>query len=225
MWPDCGDKLVSALRSEEWNFEESIWSVCLSDDADMPGLDLLFRWNPEEIQLKATANDRLATGKLEEVVVQFVQQVCWLSIVLSASPSDNSAKFHQAVVFQLGHGRSFNRLAQATLAFELMFLPVAGEEEESCWLNLYSNPILATGFHPVRERGVDYIGLEMSLEFMADLCGARHIVEFGGGIVIKGFSAMLLPIAYDPGLNIGESKEAGFLRIKPPPPHFVESIL
>lgn len=196
----CGDKLVSHLGSEKWKYEETDWSVCLSDDADIVlGLDLLLRWNPKEIRLKAAANTQLTSGKLKEVVVQFVQQMCWLSIVLPASPLGIPAR-----AFVLQHGNGQMRLARATLEFQLLFLPLESEEIKTCWLDLCTNPVLATGFQaPKRKDG--YVGLEMSLGFLADLCGARHVVELGGGIVIKGFSAILLPVAYDPDLNIGES--------------------
>lgn len=37
-------------------------------------------------------------------------------------------------------------------------------------------------------------GLEIPLEMMAALCGARHLTEFEGGLVLKGQSAMFVPV-------------------------------
>lgn len=65
--------------------------------------------------------------------------------------------------------------------------------EQSCWLPLFSNPVIARGF-PVRQRENEEKGLDIPLEIMAALGGARHITEFEGGLVLKGYSAMFVPV-------------------------------
>lgn len=173
-----------------------------------PALDLqlLFQWGPRELKIIAASPTPLSSGKTIEAVVSFVQHVCWLGIVLSASPLGGPAK---AVVTQSETGQR-NLLAKATLAFELDFLPFTEEESTACWLGLFPNPVLATSFLAPR-RYEKYIGLEMSLEFLADICGARHIVEYAGGVVIKGFSVMLLPTGYDEGHSLGKLDTVLFL--------------
>ena len=52
---------------------------------------------------------------------------------------------------------------------------------------------MAKGF-PVPKRSNSERGLEMSIELMAALAGARYAIEFGGGLVIKGYSAAFVPI-------------------------------
>lgn len=54
--------------------------------------------------------------------------------------------------------------------------------------------MIAHGF-PIPERCDNELGLEISVDIMASLCGARHAIEIEGGLVIKGFSTMLIPIA------------------------------
>ncbi len=67
------------------------------------------------------------------------------------------------------------------------------KDEQSCWLPLLTNPVIARGF-PVPERENREQGLEVPLEIMAALGGARHVTEFEGGLVLKGHSAMFVPI-------------------------------
>lgn len=196
LWPELSDSVITHLQSAVWDDEE-IWTPCMIDPA--LDLQLLFQWGPRELKIIAAGQTPLSYGKRIEAVVSFVQHVCWLSIVLSASPFGAPAK---AIVTQPETGQR-NRLAKATLAFELDFLPFTKEEAAACWLGLFPNPVLATGFL-APQRHERYIGLEMSLEFLADICGARHIVEYAGGVVIKGFSVMLLPTGYDESHSLGK---------------------
>ena len=76
------------------------------------------------------------------------------------------------------------------VSFKTYDLP---EAEESCWISLFSNPTIAQGF-PVRKRDNEEQGLELPLEMMAALGGARHITSFEEGLVLKGFSAMFVPV-------------------------------
>lgn len=66
------------------------------------------------------------------------------------------------------------------------------KEEKSCWLSIFANPVIARGF-PVPKRTNGEQGLEVPLEILAALGGVRHVTEFEGGLVLKGYSAMLVP--------------------------------
>lgn len=63
----------------------------------------------------------------------------------------------------------------------------------SCWHSLFNNPVIARGF-PVPERLNNELGLEMTIEMMAALSGARYAIDFDGGLVMKGLSVLLIPI-------------------------------
>ena len=67
------------------------------------------------------------------------------------------------------------------------------KEEQSCWVPLFANPAIARGF-PVPERKNAEQGLEISLEMMAALGGARHLTEYNGGLVLKGYSTLFVPV-------------------------------
>jgi hypothetical protein len=79
------------------------------------------------------------------------------------------------------------------------------ENEVSCWHDLFVNPVIAYGF-PISNRA-DEVGLEIPIQMMAALAGASHAVEYGGGILLKGFSSMLVPLK-----RSGDSIQWHFIR-------------
>lgn len=64
--------------------------------------------------------------------------------------------------------------------------------EHACWTPLFSGAVLASGF-PIPDR-MNEMGLELPLDLLAELGGVRHAVEYEGGIVLKGFSHMFVPV-------------------------------
>jgi hypothetical protein len=63
-----------------------------------------------------------------------------------------------------------------------------------CWYNLFKNPVVVEGY-PILRRppGTDNHGLEIPHNMMAGLVQASRMNRFGESLVIKGFSAMLVP--------------------------------
>lgn len=77
--------------------------------------------------------------------------------------------------------------------FEFDMIDDAGEiSNGQCWHQLFRNPVIVKGY-PIPRRPMSDIGLEISLDTMANLVGTRHINTFHNKIFIKGFSAMLIP--------------------------------
>lgn len=66
-------------------------------------------------------------------------------------------------------------------------------DEQSCWVPLFNNPVIVQGY-PVPKRSQMASGLEIPLDIMADLAGARHITTYDGRWVMKGYSSMLIPV-------------------------------
>ncbi len=61
-----------------------------------------------------------------------------------------------------------------------------------CWKGIFGNPVLVAGYR-IPRRDDPNTGMEVSLDLMAQLVGARKISIFGGKILIKGYSAILVP--------------------------------
>lgn len=64
--------------------------------------------------------------------------------------------------------------------------------EKPCWTPLFTGVVLVPGF-PISDRG-DEMGLEIPLDLLADIGGVRHAVVYEGGVVLKGFSHMFVPV-------------------------------
>lgn len=62
-----------------------------------------------------------------------------------------------------------------------------------CWRRLFSNICVAEGF-PVRARQTEEQGLEIPLDMMAELGGAKGLTVFRGELVIRGFETLFVPI-------------------------------
>ena len=119
------------------------------------------------------------------IIVEVFQEVIWMGAALRVSSSQRV----QYSTFNLEH-----KYAQT---FEVKYNEVAlSEKEQSCWLSIFTNPLIARGF-PVPERENEEQGLEIPLEIMSALGGARHVTEFQGGLVLKGHSTMFVPVKYD----------------------------
>ena len=64
--------------------------------------------------------------------------------------------------------------------------------EISCWLSLFCGATIAKNF-PIPTRHSE-VGLEIPLHILASLISAQHFAEYEGGVVLKGFSSLLVPV-------------------------------
>jgi hypothetical protein len=64
--------------------------------------------------------------------------------------------------------------------------------ETSCWLPLFNGTTIVSGF-PIASRG-DEIGLEISIQLLAAIAGISHVTRFEGGLVMKGFCNLIVPV-------------------------------
>lgn len=110
------------------------------------------------------------------------QLLSWLSSAFTTSPFQDQLAYSTPL---------FTRKSQGVFFISTKHEPV-NESEQTCWLNLFDRACIAAGF-PISDRAEE-IGLEISLDLLAGLSGARHIFEYKGGLVMKGFSHMFVPI-------------------------------
>jgi hypothetical protein len=124
----------------------------------------------------------MARATDETLLVQLAQQLSWLSSAFTVSPFKE----------RLAHSNSFFfRRMRGCFEISIDFEAV-DEPKKTCWPPLFDGACIVAGF-PISERAEE-IGLEVSLELLAGLSGARHVVEYEGGLVMKGFSHMFVPV-------------------------------
>ncbi|KAG4443521.1 hypothetical protein IFR05_000994 [Cadophora sp. M221] len=113
-------------------------------------------------------------------IVEIAQQLVFLGSAFATSPTNKIARSY-------GH-ISVSRTGEVSISFKVDELP---SQETSCWHDLL-NPVIVENF-PIPKRQAE-VGLEIPIEMMAALGGAAHHVVYEGGILIKGFSAMFVPL-------------------------------
>jgi hypothetical protein len=129
-------------------------------------------------------------------LLELGQQLAWLGSALRTSDSNQVGRA-EAQIFPCGSALSAFRIRFAVCPLK--------ENEVSCWHNLFVNPVIACGF-PISKRAEE-VGLEIPISIMAALGGASHAVEYNGGILLKGFSSMFVPLK-----RTGDSIQWHFIR-------------
>ena len=125
----------------------------------------------------------IVEGTIEEIA-EVAQQLLFLGSAFATSTTGKIEYSHGGVVLSDSKG--------CHITFGKREPPIL---DTCCWQNLFVNPVIVHDF-PIESRGKFFkmIGLEIPVRMMSQLGGAVHQVEFGGGIVIKGFSAMFVPV-------------------------------
>ena len=67
------------------------------------------------------------------------------------------------------------------------------EVEASCWQPLFAGSIIVPGFPTPARSG--QVGIELPYSVMTSVARIWHPIEHDGGIILKGFSTMLVPIS------------------------------
>ena len=119
-------------------------------------------------------------------IVQALQQIVWMGTAFRVSDTQEVA----VARFTLTHTKQPGHTDHLGVHFDTSAL---SEKERKCWVPLFANPVIAEGF-PIEKRMKDDKGLELSLQMMAALGGARHITEYDGSLIIKGEFAAFVPI-------------------------------
>ncbi|KAL8948017.1 MAG: hypothetical protein Q9222_005759 [Ikaeria aurantiellina] len=199
-WPDYGSKVLHvferAVNAKHHIFKgqllfSKILGLSVHDfrrlinfaerDKD---LTITLRLIPNQCHLNIRAPD-------PETVVQILQQVIWMGAVFRVARHDRVeySRFDLRM-----HEESSVWAENCSVEFRVSFITSEmSKEEQSCWIPLFANPTIATGF-PIASRQNEEEGLEIPLEMMGALGGAHHITTYDEGLVIKGHSAMFVPI-------------------------------
>ncbi|KAI1130620.1 hypothetical protein F5Y10DRAFT_262958 [Nemania abortiva] len=182
IWPNSGETLLPILQKAIREILDRPDSEARVDTEH----DLFYRIS---VELYQDGTLKLRTKGPEAFVVDIIQQLCWLNSTFSMLPPGQDGTGYCTPVIDpiCGSDQDVPIIRLGT-----SFTKLLTDEKRSCWLSLFSNVVIAHGF-PIPKREIG-IGLEMSLELMAAIIGARHAAIFDGGVVVKGFSSMFLPV-------------------------------
>lgn len=181
-WPRSGGSLLDKLQ-----FAVDCYRT--GDDSAIPPTDDNLRVH---ISPRTVAGDRSAAGNTHitahgdfQELNDLAQQLCWLGAAMRTHCEGDRPAYCEAL-FQPSALKS-------GVVFDISFIiRELSPPEALCWFPLFRNAVIAHPFAvPHRER---VIGLEIPIAMLAALGDIRHAVEYGGGVVLKGFSTMFIPV-------------------------------
>ena len=143
-----------------------------------PDISLTVAISSSIILITAIGND--------EQLSKLAQATCWIRSALQASPFGDEMAYSTSSISIFDFGSS-----PGTWAFINTGTSKVPERDATCWLPLFSGAVIARGF-PIPSRGSE-LGLEISIELLSAILGAKHTITYGGGIVVKGFSSLIYP--------------------------------
>ena len=128
---------------------------------------------------------KVASSFSRPFVVEAIQQIIWMGTALRLSKAAE-IEYSNFSIHSNGDGSS-------DICLDIRFHSSAlSQGARKCWVPLFANPVIANDF-PIDRREDGAQGLEIPLEMMAALGGARHITEYEGGLVLRGHSAIFVP--------------------------------
>jgi hypothetical protein len=135
-----------------------------------------------------------AVGTLD-AVAEVGEQLAWLGAAVRSSPDDWGLACCSPFIRDIGVRMCAN--GQTVTTCSIGFTMEKHQKEEigtsngCCWHALFRNPVIVNGF-PIQARLEMGTGIEIPLNIMAGLVGARRIQNFGGNVLMKSFSIILL---------------------------------
>ncbi|KAK7184313.1 hypothetical protein PSPO01_09690 [Paraphaeosphaeria sporulosa] len=169
-WPKTGKILIEAL--DRFLKEKSTVDIEIGDKA----LNLIEK-SPGQLRFSTRGGTAFS--------VDIAQQLGWLGSALGISPFGDQVAYAKPKV-TINPIREFPDIV---IQFEHSIIHAT---ENACWLPLFPGAVIAAGF-PIPNRANE-TGLEIALELLAGISGVHHAVEIQGGVVMKGFSHIFIPI-------------------------------
>lgn len=201
-WPAHGSRVLDALQDalkSPSHTSRSSFSAC-NDDGSVSGnaahsshAELEFDVNQEKVCLNIKSES-------PNVIVDVVQQLAWMGAALRTSV-DGRVQYCEPKLAQVSKAKGIEPIRLNTtidgvepILFNITFdMSSPGEDDQSCWFPLFQNAVIAHRFSTTPRNEYE-VGLEIPLDMMAALGGARHVVDFEGGLVLKGYSTLFVPI-------------------------------
>ncbi|KAI1077276.1 hypothetical protein F5B20DRAFT_279626 [Whalleya microplaca] len=126
------------------------------------------------------------------------EQLAWLITSLRSSPHDKGSTICSPSIKIQEDIKGKHTAKDTSVRYEINasfsdpVKPVSYPTGQ-CWHSMFCNPVIVAGY-PIRKKTEQNSGLEIPLNMMSQLAGAKYVNEFDGSIFLKGFSAMLVAV-------------------------------
>lgn len=187
-WPAHGLEILDALQDALDSPKNTSLSdiVARTDGKTVSGASSSHAELEIDVTLKMVVLN--IESRTPDIIVDVVQLLAWMGAALRTS-KDGQVQYCEAKLQGVERAEGLEP-AHFYVSFDMNS---PGKDDRSCWFPLFTNPVIAHGF-PTAPRNHNEVGLEIPLDMMAALGGARHAADFEGGLVLKGYSALLVPI-------------------------------
>ena len=179
-WPANGSRILGAVQdalNSPSRTSETVVPICSKDDITLNHAELEFDVTKGRVCLEVKSRN-------SDFIVDVVQQLAWMGSALRTS-ANGQVQYCEAEL-------AVTRVQP--LFLDMTFETISPtEEDDSCWFPLFKNPVIARQF-PTAHRSHHEVGLQIPLDLMAALGGARHAVDYEGGLVLKGYSTLFVPV-------------------------------
>ncbi|KAE8364280.1 hypothetical protein BDV27DRAFT_145436 [Aspergillus caelatus] len=122
--------------------------------------------------------------------------LAWLGSTFHTSPYSDGVVYRQPFALRSESRSSY----LGPFRCDLDYVERKGDDSASkngnCWHDLFRNPVVVEGY-PIKRRRAAALGVEIPLRMMAEMIQTKRMSPFAGNIVLKGFSTMLVPTAYE----------------------------
>ncbi|RDW58641.1 hypothetical protein BP6252_13117 [Coleophoma cylindrospora] len=175
-WPYSGEELLQLLENMvEMDLKEQ--TQYFSDNTKL------------DIIISNSGIIANASGSIPSVS-EVGECLSWLGTILRTSEKEG------VIAYSIPR---IEKLTTTALTFKISFDVIPLKEpytkntpNGACWHSLFNNPVIAKGY-PIPKRK-DEKGLEISLDYMAQLGQAYRATIFNGHLVLKGHIAMFVPV-------------------------------
>jgi hypothetical protein len=130
------------------------------------------------------------------MLAEIGQQLAWIGAALRLSPYAEEIAIYQPTVNKIPtKGLSGNDPVSFKLEFSLESSHTMKPANGYCWHEMFRHPVIVIGY-PIPRRTEINTGLEVPLNIMADLLSTTRVNTFNGGIFVRGFPSMLMPVRH-----------------------------
>jgi hypothetical protein len=133
-------------------------------------------------------------------VFDVVEAIAWICATIRDSPVEELSYSDVRWIIRASSDTSGD--IQPIFKLRLSHLePIEPVNNTTCWHYLFTHTVIARTHNiPNREDGGR--GLEIAFELMADLASIEHCVVYKGGLVLVGYSTLLLPLNEHIGFSV-----------------------
>jgi hypothetical protein len=139
---------------------------------------------------------KLEVTGLQHELVEIVEHFAWLGSACRLSPYEFEGCLSTAELStQIKTNGIVFKLAFRTARIDLSMFEEKQCHSPNCWFSMFRNPVIVRNF-PIRARSNGEKGLEIPLHVMTELGMTDQATHFDGGMLLKGFSTMFIPIRH-----------------------------